>query len=115
MGQVQWGNHHRGKSERQGALRVRKADENYIMAISNPIFLDWEHRVEGREPKFDSGTKSEAFPVQIDDHLFISNASGASNLDQIPRDQSRSKCGGSACDLAPSTCLRSSWHSLQDG
>lgn len=76
MGQVQCRSN-KAKREKK-ALHTRKSDGDYIRAISDPVFLDWEHRVANHEE-----VVHQTFPIQISEYLFISNASAVSNLDGL--------------------------------
>ena len=67
-----------------GCFREKQQDfDDYVVAISNPVFLDWEHRAANTKDEAAKTEQQHAFPLQIDDNLFISNASAASNLEQL--------------------------------
>jgi Dual specificity phosphatase, catalytic domain len=73
------------QKKRQRALRSKNADNDYIRAISDPVFLDWEHRITNNdkdEMRRIEG-KQQQFPIQIDEHLYLSNACGVSDLQQL--------------------------------
>lgn len=98
MGQCQFGrdggptvaNENKAQKKRK-PLRSQKSDDPYILAISNPIFLDWEHRVNRKwktleeKQKFIDNCSAQHtnFPIQICDYLFLSNASGVINIARL--------------------------------
>lgn len=74
----------KGTQKKRKALRLKKADNDYVRAISNPAFLDWEHRAANdKEAIKRIEGKQRLFPIQLDDHLFLSNAHGVSDVDQL--------------------------------
>jgi protein tyrosine phosphatase (PTP) superfamily phosphohydrolase (DUF442 family) len=82
MGQVQFRSNTVEKERKP--LRIRKSDDDYIRTISDPVFMDWEHRVANQKEVVNQlKNQHQTCPIQISDYLFISNASGVSNLDQL--------------------------------
>lgn len=80
------------KKKKKVLLRPRKSDNDYVLAISNPAFLDWEHRVE-KEQRMKAEIKQatiekleaqhQEFPFPISEQVLISNANGASNIEKL--------------------------------
>jgi predicted protein tyrosine phosphatase len=86
------GNHQSPCKNGGRVLRRTKADDAYVFAIRNQVFLDWEHRVErqaglSEEAKRETidklKEKHKQFPVRISEQVYISNAVGASNIDNL--------------------------------
>jgi predicted protein tyrosine phosphatase len=84
---------HQSPCKASGRDRHRtKSDDAYIFAIQNQVFLDWEHRVE-RQAELSEDTRRETidklkethqqFPIRISEKVYISNAVGASNIENL--------------------------------
>ena len=93
MGQCQFVGRDADQQKKKKPLRPRKSDDDYVLAISNPVFLDWEHRVKGhwktaeaKQEYIDNlSSQHQNFPIQIGEHIFISNAQGVVNIEKLQK------------------------------
>ena len=77
--------------KRKRTIRSKKSDEPYVFAITNPVFLDWEHRMEGAQEMVtknqgyveDLSFQHTNFPIQLCDFLFLSNALGVIDVTEL--------------------------------
>ncbi|CAB9497312.1 specificity protein phosphatase 26 [Seminavis robusta] len=88
MGQYQFGR------RKQRPLKPKKSDDPYIFTIGN--LLEWEHHAEHQLTKAGNNSatakeetikklreKQQQVPVQISESVYISNASGVSDVDKL--------------------------------
>jgi len=90
MGQTHFRGYLAREEGKKKSLKLRKCDDCYVHAISNPVFLAWEQHLEleGTEEAKESATAKIAaqqldFPVPISDTVFISDGVGATNMEKM--------------------------------